>query len=229
MIVEMFSLFFSFLFNAFNNLYLNTFYCATVNASVRTLAFVGRSCKISVCCLSRVCLFEVDYIRWRVCSLKFYFDKFSNYEEEGRCVLQKKLCWSISERFQKSRRRCKAKKEFGRQGKESRLEILWTDGRNHGGRNYKGRGKGIRDSSTFQMKCPCSISLRLSEDGNQLVVTQLNLSHENHDVGEENYQFYPKVRKLARVWFGGPPSTLNIWCLFLNIWRIFQKLSFWSM
>ena len=73
----------------------------------------------------------------------------------------------------------------------------------HGGRNYKGRGKGIRDSSTFQMKCHCSISLRLSEDGNQLVVTQLNLSHENHDVGEENYQFYPKVRKLARVWFGG--------------------------
>ena len=202
MIVEMFSLFFSFLVNAFNNLYLNTFYCATVNASVRTLAFVGRSCKISVCCLSRVCLFEVDYIRWRVWSLKFQISfrimrkKVDAYCRRNYVDLYRRDSRSLDAAVKQKRNSADKVKNRDLKFYELKYSCI------HGGRNYKGRGKGIRDSSTFQMKCPCSISLRLSEDGNQLVVTQLNLSHENHDVGKEN------------VWLeyglGGPPSTLNI-------------------
>ena len=66
---------------------------------------------------------------------------------------------------------------------------------NHGG-THKPLGKGKRATNTFKQQCPFKISVRLSRDGKQLEVTDAHLVHENHDIGYENYRFYPKVRKL---------------------------------
>ena len=66
----------------------------------------------------------------------------------------------------------------------------------HGGKNYKSRSKGIRESKTFQQKCPCSISFRLSECGAFLVVSKCLLEHKYHDVSSTTYKYYAKVRKL---------------------------------
>ena len=67
---------------------------------------------------------------------------------------------------------------------------------NHGGKLHKPLGRGKRATNTFKQACPFNISLRLSRDGMHLVVTGVHLHHENHDIGYENYRFYPKVRKL---------------------------------
>ena len=65
----------------------------------------------------------------------------------------------------------------------------------HGGK-HKTTGTGKRSTNTFKLNCPFSLSFRLSRDGKYLVLTNVNLSHEGHDIGPENYKFYPKVRKL---------------------------------
>ena len=65
----------------------------------------------------------------------------------------------------------------------------------HGGK-HKPKGTGKRSTHTFKMNCPFSLSLRLSSDGKHLVVTNVHLTHEGHDIGPENHKFYPKVRKL---------------------------------
>ena len=67
----------------------------------------------------------------------------------------------------------------------------------HGGRKHIQRGSGQRKTSTFKKNCPCSVSFRLDEEGSNLVVTKANMEHANHEMNENLYQFYPKVRKLS--------------------------------
>ena len=67
----------------------------------------------------------------------------------------------------------------------------------HGGRKHRELGTGKRKSSTFKKGCPCFISFRLDEAGDNLVVTKLNTEHANHEINENLYAFYPKVRKLS--------------------------------
>ena len=59
----------------------------------------------------------------------------------------------------------------------------------HGGKNFKSRGKGARETKTFQQKCPCSISFRLSVCGGFLNVTKCNLEHKYHDVSSTTYKY----------------------------------------
>ena len=67
----------------------------------------------------------------------------------------------------------------------------------HGGRKHRNRGTGKRKSSTFKKGCPCFIAFRLDGEKNNLVVTKVNTEHANHEVNENLYEFYPKVRKLS--------------------------------
>ena len=67
----------------------------------------------------------------------------------------------------------------------------------HGGRKHTNRGNGKRKTSTFKKNCPCFISFRLDEQGENLIVTNLNMEHANHEINEQLYQYYPKVRKLS--------------------------------
>ena len=67
----------------------------------------------------------------------------------------------------------------------------------HGGRKHRNRATGKRKSSTFKKGCPCSISFRLDEGGDNLVVTKVNTEHANHEMNENLYEYYPKVRKLS--------------------------------
>lgn len=67
---------------------------------------------------------------------------------------------------------------------------------NYGGRKHKPQGNGKRATKTYKQGCPFIISLRLSKDGMHLVVTDVQLKHENHDIGHESYRIHPKVRKL---------------------------------
>ena len=67
----------------------------------------------------------------------------------------------------------------------------------HGGRKHKSRATGKRASHTFRKDCPCVISFRLDDEGNNLIVTTVNLEHANHEIDENSYNFYPKVRKLS--------------------------------
>ena len=65
-----------------------------------------------------------------------------------------------------------------------------------GGKNYKSRSSGTRSTKTFQKQCLCSVSFRLSDDGNHLILSKLHLEHGGHDTSRDTYKFYPKVRKL---------------------------------
>ena len=67
----------------------------------------------------------------------------------------------------------------------------------HGGRKHTNRGTGKRKTSTFKKNCPCFVSFRLDEIGENLIVTNVNMEHANHEINEQLYQFYPKVRKLS--------------------------------
>ncbi|XP_071528124.1 delta(3,5)-Delta(2,4)-dienoyl-CoA isomerase, mitochondrial-like [Panulirus ornatus] len=53
-----------------------------------------------------------------------------------------------------------------------------------GGRKFKSTSNGQRKSRTLRMDCPVKVHFRLTEDGQQLVVTQL-ISEHNHELGEE--------------------------------------------
>ena len=67
----------------------------------------------------------------------------------------------------------------------------------YGGRpGYKPRGDGSRKTKTFQCGCPFFILLRLSDDGDHLVVTKINKCHNDHG-SEDDYNYLPKVRKLT--------------------------------
>ena len=66
----------------------------------------------------------------------------------------------------------------------------------HGGRKHTNRGTGKRKTSTFKKNCPCFVSFRVDDRGENLIVTNVNMEHANHEVNEQLYQFYPKVRKL---------------------------------
>ena len=55
-----------------------------------------------------------------------------------------------------------------------------------------------------------------------LVCTKLNLLHENHDVGEESYQYYPKVRKLDS---DQREYAENMLCMGANNKKLQQQLS----
>ena len=67
----------------------------------------------------------------------------------------------------------------------------------HGGRKHTNRGTGKRKTCTFKKNCPCFVSFRIDEKGENLIVTNVNLDHANHELNEQLYQFYPKVRKLS--------------------------------
>ena len=67
----------------------------------------------------------------------------------------------------------------------------------YGGRdNYKARGEGSRKTKTFQRGCPLFIQMRLPDDGNHLVVTNIHDAHKNHENDAKEYDYLPKVRKL---------------------------------
>ena len=66
----------------------------------------------------------------------------------------------------------------------------------HGGRKHRERSTGQRKSSTFKKDCPCLISFRLDEEGDNLLVSRLDTEH-NHDINKSLYGFDPKVRKLS--------------------------------
>ena len=65
----------------------------------------------------------------------------------------------------------------------------------HGGRKHKSAGSGARQSSTFRDGCPFKLSIRLSDDGNSLVVSDIKEEH-NHPTSKAAHQYYPKERKL---------------------------------
>ena len=68
----------------------------------------------------------------------------------------------------------------------------------HGGRKtYTPRGEGKRKTATFQCGCPFLIALRLSEDGQCLIVKEVVDRHENHSTDIEEYNYLPKSRKLS--------------------------------
>ena len=67
----------------------------------------------------------------------------------------------------------------------------------HGGRKHTNRGTGKRKTCTFKKNCPCFVSFRIDEKGENLIVTNVNLDHANHELNEQLSQFYPKVRKLS--------------------------------
>ena len=55
----------------------------------------------------------------------------------------------------------------------------------HGGRKHTNRGTGKRKTSTFKKDCPCFVSFRLDEIGENLIVTNVNMEHANHDINEQ--------------------------------------------
>ncbi|XP_074661111.1 zinc finger SWIM domain-containing protein 3-like [Tubulanus polymorphus] len=65
-----------------------------------------------------------------------------------------------------------------------------------GGKKHKTCSKGLRpNQKTFRQDCESCVHFRASKDGQHLVVTYLNTTH-NHECTEGAYAFIPKCRKL---------------------------------
>ncbi|XP_012563113.2 uncharacterized protein LOC105847849 [Hydra vulgaris] len=60
----------------------------------------------------------------------------------------------------------------------------------HGGRQFKSRSKGIRpNQSTYNIKCPFTICIGVSEDGEQFCVTKVIKEH-NHAIDKVKYSLF---------------------------------------
>nr|XP_047132052.1 uncharacterized protein LOC124811038 [Hydra vulgaris] len=55
----------------------------------------------------------------------------------------------------------------------------------HGGKKFTNKGNGKRQTSTYKKECPFFLSFKASEDGQTLILQDLNNEH-NHEVSEEN-------------------------------------------
>ncbi|XP_037282544.2 zinc finger SWIM domain-containing protein 3-like [Rhipicephalus microplus] len=64
-----------------------------------------------------------------------------------------------------------------------------------GGKSFKSRSKGERDTSTFQAGCPAFVKCRASDDGNFLEVIEMNEDH-NHELSKLLYSHLPQTRAL---------------------------------
>nr|CAH7743642.1 unnamed protein product [Callosobruchus chinensis] len=64
-----------------------------------------------------------------------------------------------------------------------------------GGQNFKSRGEGKRKCSTFRDDCPMRLTFRLSPDGQKLILTKVEDTH-NHDLDKTMFSLLPKQRRL---------------------------------
>nr|CAI5833087.1 unnamed protein product [Callosobruchus analis] len=64
-----------------------------------------------------------------------------------------------------------------------------------GGQNFKSRGEGKRKCSTFRDDCPMRLTFRLSPDGQKLILTKVENTH-NHDLDKTMFSLLPKQRRL---------------------------------
>lgn len=66
----------------------------------------------------------------------------------------------------------------------------------NGGKNFKSKGTGERESSTFQKKCPAYFKLIVSSDGNSLFISFIDLHH-NHQTTKQLFDHLPQARRMA--------------------------------
>ena len=129
-------------------------------------------------------------------------DKFTSFDE-----LEKKIAYYSKRNYVDLHRReartlqtALKQRKISEERALKKAELLYyevTYACIHGGRKkYTPRGKNVRKTSTFQCGCPFQISLRLSDDGQYLVIKQIIDRHENHSTDADEYHYLPKSRKL---------------------------------
>ena len=128
-------------------------------------------------------------------------DKFSSYTELENKISEycKKNHADLHKRDARTLKSAVKQKKIS-QERAQKTELVYYEVKYtciHGGRNaYTPRGQGTRKTSTFQCGCPFLIALRLSDDGQYLMVNQVVERHENHSTDAEEYHYLPKSRKL---------------------------------
>ncbi|XP_065647947.1 uncharacterized protein LOC136077346 [Hydra vulgaris] len=91
----------------------------------------------------------------------------------------------------------------------------------HGGRQFKSRSKGIRpNQSTYNIKCPFTICIGVTEDGEQFCVVKVINEH-NHAIDKEIIERLPKVRKLSNEQEKDVRQMLKLHC---NKWLVHEHI-----
>ncbi|XP_057331387.1 uncharacterized protein LOC130671482 [Microplitis mediator] len=113
--------------------------------------------------------------------------KIKNYQGYKNCAFYKRDCVTIE--------KCR------RQGVKRHIEpnLKYYSIRYcciNGGKKFKSMSTGERSSSTFQINCRASFKVRVTEDGNSLIISNINLDH-NHDTTKKFYDNLPQTRRMT--------------------------------
>lgn len=113
--------------------------------------------------------------------------KIKNYQNYKNCAFYKRDCVTIGKC-----RKQGVKRHIGQSLKYYSIRYCCING----GKKFKSMSTGERSSSTFQMNCQASFKVKVTEDGNSLIISNIKLDH-NHETTKKFYDNLPQTRRMT--------------------------------